>query len=197
MFCKCKNPFLRAWIIGFFFLAAAAVFAGQPYYDYSVNKAWGEWQKGRAGEKETIFTDKADVYEYMELEVPHSGYYQVYLSLYHNWREYCPFLYCKLIDCKGKTYLNYVFSEPRWYLPAGQGRWEYRCLNAEPYWYLHKGKLKISLWAQAKKSCWEVEDVSMPSSLAIGGFVLIPVDTKKRTHIIPNFAIRKICPKGR
>ncbi|MBU4478025.1 MAG: hypothetical protein KKH34_02910 [Candidatus Omnitrophica bacterium] len=159
------------------------VFAGQSYYVYSAQDTCGAWQKGKIGEKETIFTDRADVYEYMELEVPESGYYQVYLSLYHNWRKCCPFLYCKLIDSKGKSYLNYVFSEPRWYLEEGQGRWEYRCLSAEPYWYLHKGNVKIKFWVQAKKSCWEREDVLMPSSLAVGEFVLIPVDTEEKVHV--------------
>ena len=135
------------------------------------------------GEKEVIATDKAEAKQTIEIDIPEDGCYQLYVRLYHEWRECCPFVYIKIVDSKYKSYSNCLFSETRWYMPQDQGRWEYRSPSAEPFWSLHKGRAKISFFVKAVNSCWENKTVSMEGRLFIDEFILVRVDTHNMIQV--------------
>ncbi len=179
MFSRIKIFFLIFICICIF---SSVCYTENSYYSVAAIDALGGWRKDKIDDKDVILTDKADTKGYIELEVPEDGFYQLYVSLYHSWRKYCPFLYFEVIDSKGKFYSSYIFSEPRWYLERGRGRWEFRSPTACPFLYLAKGKLKIKFWPESKKSCWDQKEAPMEGEVAIDKFVLIRVDKEKMIH---------------
>ncbi|MBI4846214.1 MAG: hypothetical protein HY810_07065 [Candidatus Omnitrophica bacterium] len=159
------------------------VYAQETNFRFPANVATGSWQVSEIEGKEVITTAESDAFEQINIMVPKEGNYQLYVSLYHRWIEFAPFLYARIVDSKGKVHHSYVFSEPRWYLEKGQGRWEYRCFSAEPYWHLPKGRLKIKFWVKAKRSSWKQDDVPMPADISIGDFVLVPVNEQTNEQL--------------
>ncbi|MFH1061646.1 MAG: hypothetical protein V1747_02010 [Candidatus Omnitrophota bacterium] len=167
------------FIVLFIFAAADLVYAAEQPLTFLIKNSTGDWEKVLLDDRQAIATDKSNAVQTLNIDIPEDGYYQLYISLYHQWRKYCPFIYIKLTDAQGKHYYNYVFSEQRWYLPHGQGRWEYRSPSAEPFWKLRKGKAKIRFWADSKNSCWEQKTMKMEGKIFIDKFILIEVDTRK------------------
>lgn len=155
-------------------------------YSFDLKDAQGGWTHAQIEGRDVILTDKAQNIATVYIDIPRSGYYQFMVSLYHRWRKYCPFLYFKIIDSRGSSFLDYTFSETRLYLKPGQGRWEYRSPSASPFWYLHKGRAKIKFWAEAKNDCWEGKDTFMEAALFIEKIVLLPVNKKlmKQSNIV-------------
>ena len=141
--------------------------------------AQGEWVHGQLEGRDVISTDEEKNVATVYIDIPQSGHYQFMVSLYHRWVKYCPFLYFKVIDSKGSSFSDYTFSEARFYLNPGQGRWEYRSPSASPFWYLSQGRAKIKFWIEAKNDCWEQKTVSMEENIFIDKFILIEVDMGK------------------
>lgn len=146
---------------------------------FSTVDATGSWQKGQIGNKYVILTDMANSVEHIDIHVPEDGFYQLYISLHHNWKKYCPFLYIEAVDSKRKKYCGYIFSEPRWYMKSKAGRWEMRSPSAGPFWYLHKGRLKLKFWLESKSSPWERKDSPMEAQVAIHNFILLRINKSK------------------
>ena len=144
--------------------------------------AQGSWEHEQLDKREVISTDQAKNAATVLIDVPNDGNYQLLVSLYHNWREYCPFLYFKAKDSQGFIFSDYIFSESRFYMPIGKGRWEYRSPSASPYWYLHKGRAKIKFWVESKNDCWEGRDMPMEAKVYIDKFLLILLDEEQMMH---------------
>ena len=186
MFKRIKIKFL-AFVFICTCVICLVLHAEQSFYSFPATDAKGSWQIGKIGDKNVILTEKANEKGYITIDVPKDGYYQLYISLYHSWRKYCPFLYIDVVDSKGKHYSNYTFSEPRWYLEAGKGRWEFRSPSAFPFWHLHEGKLKMEFWLVSKNSPWVLRRASVEGEVAIGKFVLIPIEKNKMIQMNPDF----------
>jgi len=156
--------------------------AEENIYSFDLEDTQGSWIRSQLDTRDVISTDKAENIATVYINVPQNGYYQFMVSLYHRWRESCPFLYFKIIDSKGTRFSDYTFSENRLYLKPGIGRWEYRCPSASPFWYLHAGEAKVKFWADAKNNCWEGRTVPMEGEIFVEKFVLITVDMEKMTQ---------------
>ncbi|MCP4649211.1 MAG: hypothetical protein GY853_03900 [PVC group bacterium] len=163
---------------------ANIVFADQDYYSFSAISAKG-WEREVIDSKEVITVDSSLETGYIDLDVPQDGNYQLYISLFHEWREYTPFIYFEVVDCKKKRYSGYLFSEPRWYFLPGEGRWEIRASSADPFWFLHKGKLKVKFWVGARNSCWDNKETGIEGKVAIDRFMLIPVNMHNKEQLSP------------
>jgi len=157
---------------------SADVKAQEMMYSFDIKDAQGSWEHAKLDARDVISTIKAKNIATVYIYVPKSGNYQLMVSLYHRWRKYCPFLYFKVKDSRGRFFSDYIFSENRFYMPAGKGRWEYRSPSASPYWYLNEGLAKVKFWVEAKNNCWEGKDVPMEGKIFIDKFVLISVDMK-------------------
>lgn len=153
--------------------------AQEMLYSFDMKSAQGRWVHAQLDGRDVISTDKEKNKSTVYINIPQSGYYQFMVSIYHRWREFCPFLYFKIIDSKGNSFSDYTFSEARFYLKPGEGRWEYRSPSASPFWHLNEGRAKIKFWVDAKNDCWEGKDVPMEGEIFIEKFVLIPVDMKR------------------
>ena len=172
-----KKTFFILFIIYFLCLSSGFCEDGQ-FSVFPANDSAGKWEKVMFGEKEVIATDKAEAKQTIEIDIPEDGCYQLYVRLYHEWRECCPFVYIKIVDSKYKSYSNCLFSETRWYMPQDQGRWEYRSPSAEPFWSLHKGRAKISFLSKPltpagriKRFLWRADCLLM--SLFLSGLIRI------------------------
>ncbi|MFH2136960.1 MAG: hypothetical protein ABII88_00440 [Candidatus Omnitrophota bacterium] len=172
----------RASIIALFLvlLAVSGTLAEPQSYSFAAIKANGAWDKAKIDDREAIITDKAKANAYIKIEVPQDGIYQLYIGLYHNWRKFCPYLYVEAVDSNRKKFSGYVYSEPRWYMEKGQGRWEFRSPSATPFWRLTKGEMKIKFWLVAMNSCWEHKEVEVEDLVAVDEFVLIPFNENTR-----------------
>ena len=105
----------------FIYLFPFLCYAGQEYYSFPAANFRGEWQISEVEDAKVLLTNKADVVGHLDAEVPKGGHYQLYINLYHKWRESCPFLYIEALDSKGVQHCGYLFSEPRWYLKENEG----------------------------------------------------------------------------
>jgi len=151
-------------------------------YHFDLNGAQGQWEHVQLDGRDVICTDTKNKTASLNIDIPEAGCYQLMVSLYHEWRKYCPFLYFKVTDSKGSSFSDYTFSEQRFYLEPGKGRWEYRCPSASPFWYLAKGEAKVKFWVEAKNDCWEGKDVPMEGKIFVEKLVLILVDIKAMTQ---------------
>ncbi|MBU1044849.1 MAG: hypothetical protein KJ915_10690 [Candidatus Omnitrophica bacterium] len=183
-----KRIFKIIIICGFVLVlfSGKALKAEQDSYNFPVENCSGNWDKQTIEGKKVISTNVSGKIAQIDLIVPEDGYYQLYISLYHCWQEFTPFVFFKAKDIKGKRFEANVFSEPRWYLDPGQGRWEYRCISGNPYWQLSKGILSVKFWIGSRLSCWEDDNqTSVESFIAIDCFILkkINQETMSQDHV--------------
>ena len=158
---------------------AYLLYAEKLTYEFSTAQAKGDWESVVIDSKQAIMTDQADSVAKIEINIPEEGLYQLCVSLYHQWQKDCPFIYFQVVDARGKRYSGYIFSERRWYLVPGQGRWEERCLSQNSFWKLSKGTAKIKFWPKANNSCWEQKEIEMNRYIYIDKFILYKVDKEK------------------
>ncbi len=119
--------------------------------------------------------DSASEVGKVSLEVPADGAYQLFVRLYHDWRNNIPFVYfIGKSSMTGRIYGGSFFSETRWYLPPGIGRWEYRSFGPE-FWDLKKGPLEIEFWLESVTDCWTQKTGQIEGKLALAEFRLVPV----------------------
>lgn len=152
----------------------------------SALKSRGSWKKRLICNRKSIITNKKEARAYLEFDIQTDGYYQLYVSIYHNWKKYWPYLYVKAVDCKGYEYTGFLFSEPRWYLNYNIGRWSMHTVNTNPFWYLHKGKLILEYHAESMISNWRQDEAPMEDIIAIDKFFFIPITDKDRNKISMN-----------
>ena len=183
---KLRSKKIKIILIALALFFISKVYAEPVYYSFGVNKVQGEaWEKGIIDTRQVIKSDQIGEAGEVELLVPEDGYYQLYIHLYHEWEKYCPYLFFNAIDSKSHREQGYIYSEYRWYLSPGQGRWEFRAPSAAPLWYFHKGLIQLKFWLESKDTCWNQVDVPAEAFVAIDQFILIPVvgkDKKSSYH---------------
>ena len=177
---KLKSKKIKIVILALIFVFIPKVYSEPLYYSWGVDTVEAEnWKNDVIDGREVIKTDQIEKFAEVRIAVPETGDYQLYIHLYHQWQNHCPYLFFEAVDSYDQNYKSYIFSEHRWYLKPGQGRWEFRTPSATPFWHLNKGELKLKFWLEAKDNCWQQNDVEVESFVAIDKFILIPVNVKE------------------
>jgi hypothetical protein len=182
--------FIFLFILMSFGLIAAQ--AGEQVF--SVEDSVGKWEKVDIDGQPAIAADEKHIEQHISIDIPENGDYKIYLNIFHSWQKYCPFIYFEVVDSKGKKFDGHVFSEHRWYLEKGRGRWEYRSLSPKPFLSLHKGKAKITVWLDARQECWVKKPVPIQGKLYIKELILLEVGKNPINHKNPGHKEQESVP---
>jgi len=184
---RCRHLLIKLLIFFFFVIISANSSFAQNFPVAHAINSQGDWQKGEITQREVIFTNRVKLESEIDIDVPHSGKYQLLAYVHHNWRNYAPCVYVEAIDSQGKAHRGGACIENCWYFKEKEaGRWFIvSLLQGDPYWVLPEGKIQIKFWMEGKKGIWNDTIVSPEGEVAIEDFFLLPMEEEKAKFFLP------------